>query len=57
MDARFVVPISTMLIGLGLWLAYMVARAFSRPVKAWPVQAEVAVAVVTGGLIVFSGFA
>ncbi len=57
MDARFVVPVSTMLLGLGLWLVYAVARAFSSRIRAWPAQGELAVAVVTGGLIVFSGFA
>ncbi len=57
MDARFIVPVSTMLTGLGLWLVYVVARAFSRTIRAWPVQADVVVAVVTGGLVVFSGFA
>ncbi len=56
MDGRFVIPISSMLIGLGLWLAYFVARAFSTAVKGWPPQAELAVALVTGGLIAFSGF-
>jgi hypothetical protein len=45
-----------MLIGLGLWLVYFVARALSSAVKAWPAQADLGVAVVTGGLIVFSGF-
>jgi hypothetical protein len=56
MEAQFIVPVSTMLAGLGLWLAYIVTRAFSSAVRAWSVQAELAVATVTGGLIVFSSF-
>ncbi len=55
MDPKFIVPVTTMLAGLVLWLAYILARAFSKAVKGWPVSAELAVAVVTGGLIVFSG--
>ena len=55
MDARFVVPMSTMLAGLVLWLVYVIARALSAAVKAWPLSAELGVAVVTGGLIVSSG--
>ncbi len=55
MDARFVVPVSTMLTGLGLWLVYIIAHAFSSAVRAWSVPAELAVAIVTGGLVVFSG--
>ncbi len=57
MEARFFVPISAMLAGLVLWLAYIVTRSFSSTVRAWPVHAELAAAAVTGGLIVFSGFA
>ena len=55
MDGRFVIPISSMLVGLGLWLVYFVARAFSSAVKGWSPRAELAVALVTGGVIVFSG--
>ncbi len=55
MEPRFIVPVSTMLAGLGLWLVYVIARALSKAVKAWPASAELAVALVTGGLIVISG--
>ncbi len=55
MDPSFIVPMSSMLAGLVLWLAYIVARAFSGAVKAWSARAELAVAAVTGGLIVLSG--
>ena len=56
MDPRFVLPISTMLAGLVLWLAYLIARAVSSTVKGWPTQVETAVTAAAGGLIVFSGF-
>ncbi len=56
MDARFVVPISTMLAGLVLWLAWIIARALSPAVRGWPASAELAMAAVTGGLVVYSGF-
>jgi len=55
MDSRFVIPISSLLVGLGLWLVYFVVRAFSSTVKDWSQRAELAVALVTGGIIVFSG--
>ncbi len=55
MDPRFLVPVSTMLAGLVVWLAYVIARALSRPVRSWSAQAVLAVAVVTGGLVVISG--
>lgn len=55
MESRFIIPISSMLVGLGLWIVYFVARAFSRAVKGWSPRAELVVALVTGGVIVFSG--
>jgi hypothetical protein len=56
MDRKFIIPISSMLLGLGVWLTYFVARKFSSAVRDWPPRAELAVALVTGALIVFSGF-
>lgn len=57
MDSPFFVPIVTMLGGLGTWVAYLIARAASGVVKAWPPQASAGVALVAGGLIAFSAYA
>lgn len=57
MDSAFFVPVATMLGGLGTWVAYLIARAASASVKAWPVQAPAGVALVAGGLIAFSAYA
>ncbi len=53
---EFFIPIATMLAGLGVWIAYVGARAFSDAVKNWSSQAEVGLALVVGGLIVVSGY-
>ncbi len=55
MDPKFVVPVWTMLAGVALWLAWVIARALSRTVKAWPAGTNLTAAIVTGGLIVVSG--
>lgn len=56
MDDKFLVPIAAMLAGLGLWIVYLIVRAMSSSVRAWPPQAETGICLVAGGLVVFSGF-
>lgn len=56
MDPRFIVPMSTFLAGLVLWLAWIIARALSPAVRGWPSSAELAVAAATAGLLAYSGF-
>lgn len=55
MDDKFFIPIAAMLAGLGLWIMFLIVRAFSGSVRDWPIQAETGVCLVAGGLIVFSG--
>jgi len=55
MSDKFIVPIAAMLSGLGLWAVFMVARALRSTVRSWPPQANAALALTAGGLIVFSG--
>lgn len=57
MDSAFFVPVATMLGGLATWGAYLIARAATATVKAWPVQVPAGVALVAGGLIAFSAYA
>jgi hypothetical protein len=52
---KFFVPIAAMLLGLGLWIVYLIVRALSSSVRSWSPQAEAGLALVAGGLIVFSG--
>lgn len=55
MSDKFFIPIAAMLSGLGLWVLFMIVRAFSDTVRSWSPQADAALALAAGGLIVFSG--
>lgn len=55
MEQQFVIPAYTFIVGLGLWLAYFIARLSSNTVKGWPMQVELAVALVTSGVFILSG--
>jgi ABC-type iron transport system FetAB permease component len=55
MEDKYIVPIAAMLAGLGIWVVYLIVRALSSSVKAWPTQAETGLCLFAGGLIVFSG--
>jgi hypothetical protein len=55
MEDKYIVPIAAMLAGLGLWVVYLIVRALSSTVRAWPAQAETGLCLFAGGLIVFSG--
>jgi hypothetical protein len=55
MSDKFFIPIAAMLLGLGLWLLFMIVRAFSSTVRSWSPTAEAGLCLAAGGLIVFSG--
>jgi hypothetical protein len=56
MDSKFFVPISTMLGGLALFVAFAVWYAFAGKGATLSPWLVAGVCIVAGGLIVFSGF-
>lgn len=56
MGGRFFIPMSTMLAGLVLWLAFFVWRLVAGKANAWSPSVTVGICVVAGALIVLSGY-
>jgi len=55
-DSKFLVPIATMLGGVGVFVAFAIWHAVAGKSIAWSPWAAAGVCLVAGGLIVFSGF-
>lgn len=54
MDDRFFVPIVTMLVGVALWILFLIARARIASVRGLSPTGAAAICLVAGGIVVFS---
>jgi hypothetical protein len=55
-DSKFLVPVATMLAGIGVFVAFAIWGAIAGKANAWSPRLAAGVCLVAGGLIVFSGF-